>query len=133
MNTHPLFNANHLWNPSCTTPIAFFLIAVLSVALLILLPSLIRQYNRFLRAQQFRKMIEPMALERKDTNILWELVQRYALNEPMLIVYSLPLFDDLVQKEMVRVLGHPCPSMAKMQYIDFLYGLRQKMYFEGYQ
>ncbi len=121
-----------VWNPSEVSPV-FLLVILFSTALaFILFPVFLRQYRHYLQTMRFREEMDAMDLRREDSNILWELVQRYALNEPVKILYSLPLFDELAQKEMVRVLSHPCSSHAKMHYIDHLYGLRQKMYFEGF-
>jgi hypothetical protein len=130
MNLQPLFT-NGFWKPAEIAPLVLLLIGVALIFAIKLLPYLQRYYNQYVRVQQFRNLVGAMALERKDTNVLWELAQRYALNEPGQILCSLPLFDELAQKEMERVLRHPYPSTAKMRYIDLLYSLRNKMYFEG--
>lgn len=125
--------ATKLWNPSELSPFFIVFSIVLSSILIGLFPYFLRRYTLRMNELRFREQIGNLELEREDSNILWDLVHRYTLNEPVQILHSLPLFDELAQKEMVRVLSHPSSSRAKMQYIDHLYGLRQKMYFEGFQ
>lgn len=121
-----------VWNPSEISPVLLLLFLTITALTFVLFPYFLRQYRHYLQTVRFREEMDAMDLKREDSNILWELVKRYALNEPVKILYSLPLFDELAQKEMVRVLSHPYSSHTKMHYIDHLYGLRQKMYFESF-
>ena len=67
-----------------------------------------------------------LAPEQETT--LADMVKRYAMNEPVRILYSQRLFDDLACKEMQRILASAGSAEAKEQFIDALYEIRAKTY-----
>jgi len=102
-----------VWNPSEVSPVFLVLFLFTTGLAFVLFPYFLRQYRHYLQAIRFREEMDAMDLKREDSNILRELVQRYALNEPVKILYSLPLFDELAQKEMVRVLAIPARLLPR--------------------
>ncbi len=122
--------SSRVWNPAAISPEAMIIGAIVLIGIFFLFPYILRKYYQYLESMRFMEEVYAMALEGEDSSILRNLVKRYTLNDPVKIFYSLPLFDELVQKEMMRVLRNPYSSNTKMKYIDHLYDLRQKMYFE---
>ncbi len=100
--------------------IAVFIVAVVFVSY---------RYKRWKKHQRFVAELSQLALEDKEGNTLIDLVKRYAMDEPVEVLYSLRVFDQLAEKEMCRVLGLQGSQEAKQQYIDLLYSIRQKTYF----
>lgn len=85
--------------------------------------------RRWQKHRRFLEELDQMDLEENEGNALIDLVKRYAMDEPVEILYSLRRFDELARKEMARVLALPGSKESKQQYIDLLYSIRQKTYF----
>ena len=89
-------------------------------------------YKRYLRFKKEQELLEELVVrdfESMESSTITNLVKRYTVNEPIEILYSLRLFDELAEKEMTRVLGSALSSESKTQYVDMLYRIRQKTYF----
>jgi hypothetical protein len=85
--------------------------------------------RRWQRHRRFLQELNLFALEENEGSTLIDLVKRYATDEPVEVLYSLRMFDELAEKEMNRVLGLQGSRESKQQYIDLLYAIRQKTYF----
>ncbi|MEW6237371.1 MAG: hypothetical protein AB1656_23920 [Candidatus Omnitrophota bacterium] len=107
----------------------WFLIGITLAVLAIL--YICRRYAYFKKVQILQEEMKALELENGESQTLESLVKRYMLNEPVEILYSLRLFDDLALKEMGRILGSPLSQESKKKYIDMLYLIRQKTYFPG--
>ena len=104
-------------------------VLLLCVALILLIYFIYKRYIRFKKQQELLEELEIRDYESMESNTITDLVKRYTLNEPIEILYSLRLFDELAEKEMERVLGSSLSSESKNQYVDLLYRIRQKTYF----
>ncbi len=122
--------SSRVWTPAAISPETMIIGFIVLIGIFFLLPYVLRKYYQYQERLRFMEEAYAMALEGEDSSTLQNLVKRYTLNDPVKIFYSLPLFDELVQKEMVRVLRDSYSANTKMTYIDHLYDLRQKMYFE---
>ncbi|MDX9752674.1 MAG: hypothetical protein RBU29_01855 [bacterium] len=118
-----LFSPNHVPSP----------LLLLILGLILLLVTVIFGFHywqqRAKREQDFHTEMASMAMSHGECAVLSDLVQRYTLGKPVEILYSLPLFDELLEKEMERVMVLPLSSEAKKQYVDLLYQIRQKAFF----
>ena len=56
------------------------------------------------------------------------LVKRYQVGEPVQILYSAKLFDDLATAEMRRILASQGSAEAKEKFINSLYEIRTRTY-----
>lgn len=108
-----------------------FLLAILAGIALIVGLIIFFHYRsiRLKKEYAFQEEMKILEMDDKESNALADIVRRYALNEPVEILYSLPLFDKMVEKEMERVLSTPLSSDVKKRYVDLLYLIRQKTYF----
>ncbi len=88
-----------------------------------------KRYQRFKKEQELIEEMEVREFENQESSTITDLVKRYTVNEPVEILYSLRLFDELAEKEMTRVLGSSLSSDSKKKYVDLLYRIRQKTYF----
>ena len=70
-----------------------------------------------------------LELDDVQENTLTDLVKRYAQKEPVSVLFSLRLFDDMATKEISRVLGSAGSAMQKQQYVNLVYEIRKKTYF----
>ena len=56
------------------------------------------------------------------------MVKRYAMEEPVTILYSERLFDEMAADEIQRVIASPASAQAKEQFIDTIYKIRVRTY-----
>lgn len=121
---------NNPWFAPTEIPIQTLLVVVIALSSIILIIFMIyRRYIRFKKLQSFHEEMDLMQFENQESKTLDDIVKRYALNEPVEILYSLRLFDEMAEKEMERILSSSMPSKAKDKYIDLLYQIRHKTYF----
>jgi hypothetical protein len=113
---------------SVSTPVLFTILLSLTV-LVLLVVYLHHRYVRYKKERVFFEEMDMLELESTESSTLTDIVKRYSLNEPVQILYSLRLFDEMAEKEMERVLSKPLPINLKTQYVDVLYNIRQKTYF----
>ena len=116
-------------DPTTASPEALLTTLLIIVALIIVFIFLYKKYVYYKKQKIFLEELETLDLGSVESDTLTKLVKRYALNEPVAILYSLRLFDELAEKEMARVLGSPLSSDSKTKYVDMLYRIRQKTYF----
>jgi len=120
------------WIKPTDVPVDLLFGLLLGMTLIVLAILYIhRRYAYFKKVQILQEEMELLQLENNESQTLESLVKRYTLNEPVEILYSLRLFDELALKEMGRILGSPLSQDSKKKYIDLLYMIRQKTYFAG--
>jgi hypothetical protein len=56
------------------------------------------------------------------------MVRRYKVGEPVQVLYSPKLFDDIATAEMRRILGSQGSTQAKESFINTIYEIRTKTY-----
>jgi hypothetical protein len=56
-------------------------------------------------------------------------VKQYAMQEPVQILLSLRMFDELACQEISRVLGSSGSTTAKNRFVQMIYDIRKKTYF----
>ena len=116
------------FSPGEIGPYFVFDVACTIALLVLLFVYLAYRYRRYSRYRDFEQEMRTLNLEPNEENTLSEMVKRYAVGEPVQVLYSRRLFDELAAKEMQRVLRSPAPATAKEQLIDVLYGIRSKTY-----
>jgi len=87
------------------------------------------KYKWFLKIRRLKEEMDYLELNPVEENVLTGMIRRYRLNEPVDLLLSLPLFDELAEKEMRRVLKTPGSSTAKQNYIELVYEIRQRTFF----
>ena len=85
------------------------------------------RYQRWWHYKHFEQEMKTLDLAPEQETTLADMVKRYAMNEPVRILYSQRLFDDLACKEMQRILASAGSAEAKEQFIDALYEIRQNL------
>ena len=86
------------------------------------------RYQRWRHYKVFKQEMKTLDLDPEQENTLGDMVRRYAMHEPVQILYSQRLFDDLACKEMRRILASAGSEEAKERFIDALYEIRTKTY-----
>ncbi len=86
-------------------------------------------YQRWKKHRRFIEELNQLSLEEAEGNALINIVKRHAMSEPVEVLYSLRVFDELAEKEMNRILSLQGSQEIKQKYIDLLYTIRQKTYF----
>ncbi len=87
------------------------------------------KYQWFQKVSRFRDEMHALEFGADDEALMSDLVSRYMMKEPCEALASLPLFDELAQKEIERVLSSPGSSEAKEDFVKRIYEIRQKAFF----
>lgn len=91
------------------------------------------QYYRWKKFKVFEDEMRSLDLDTESEGTLALMVKRYAMDEPVQILFSPRLFDEMASNEIVRVLGSPGSMKAKQHFIDTVYKIREKTYFPDLQ
>lgn len=104
-------------------------ILVVLVLLTLALTVGVHYYQRFRKFQQFRDEIVSLELDEEQENTFVELIKRYALNEPVDVLMSIRLFDELAAQEIERILGSSGSTQSKQRFVNMIYEIRRKTFF----
>ncbi|MBI1386933.1 MAG: hypothetical protein GC154_00610 [bacterium] len=119
-----------MWKTQDVSGEAIVTVLLIAVCLIGLIIFVHRRYVRYKKERQFIDELETMEMGQTESDTLFNLVRRYALNEPVDILYSVRLFDELAVKEIERVLASPLSSDSKSKFVNLIYSIRQKTYFQ---
>jgi hypothetical protein len=97
----------------------FFIILIIVVTL---------HYQKWKRYNDFVSEMKTLDLDPESEGTLAAMVKRYQMDEPVNILFSARLFDEMATTEIMRVLGSPAPASAKQQFIDQVYNIRLRTY-----
>lgn len=104
---------------------------LLGIVLLIMLIIFITyRYKRFKLFKQFSQEMEQLEFDNDEETTLTHLVKRHALKEPISVLFSIQLFDELAAIEISKVLGSSGSTAAKQNFINLIYEIRKKTYFQ---
>lgn len=87
------------------------------------------RYKRYKKMQEFNNEMSQVGLSADEESALTGLVKQYALQEPVQILLSLRMFDDLACQEISRILGSPGSTVSKDRFVQMIYDIRKKTYF----
>ncbi len=86
------------------------------------------RYRKFKKFQEFVDEMNMLELDDEQENALSGMVKRYAMQEPVQILVSRKVFDEMAAKEINRVLGSSGSMNAKQTFINMVYEIRRKTY-----
>ncbi len=86
------------------------------------------QYHKWQKHQQFVSEMRTLDPKPEEEGMLADMVKRYNMDEPVKVLYSQRLYDEMASGEMLRILSSPGSAEAKSNYIDSLYEIRHKTY-----
>lgn len=86
------------------------------------------RYQRWCKFKEFENEMKSLDLNPDQEGTLGDMVRRYQIGEPVQILYSPKLFDDLATAEMRRILGSQGSVETKQKFIDAIYDIRTKTY-----
>lgn len=110
-----------------------YVIVFIIVGLIVLTATVgVHYYKRFKKMRQFKEELEQLDLGETGENTFVDLIKRYALNEPVDVLMSVKLFDDMAMQEINRILGSSGSMTSKQQFVNMIYDIRQKTYFPEY-
>lgn len=113
-------------NPIDPTTLAYILIVLSGLVFAVVYGSY--RYQRFKKLKEFNDEMRQLELDPSEENTLTELVKRHALNEPVNVLLSKRLFDELAAEEIAHVLGSAGSAGAKANFVNILYEIRRKTY-----
>lgn len=110
---------------------------VTAIAICLIIAGLIyyfyKSYDRMRKEKNLRDEMDMLDFGNEESSTLFDMVKRHTLNEPVEVLYSLKLFDELAQEEIARVLSSAMSSDSKGKYVEMIYNIRRKTYFAQIQ
>lgn len=85
-------------------------------------------YQRWRRFREFENEMKTLELNPEQEGTLASMVKRYQIGEPIRILYSAKLFDDMAVAEMRRILSSQGSAASKEKFINAIYEIRTKTY-----
>ena len=86
------------------------------------------RYQKWRSYQTFVGEMQQLGLNPDQEGTFGDLVKRYKMKDPVEILYSLRMFDEMAGQEMEHVLASPGSMSAKQEFVDTLYEIRQITY-----
>lgn len=86
------------------------------------------RYQRWKRYMEFEEEMKTLDLDSDSEGTLAGMVKRFNMDEPVNILFSVRLFDEMAANEIMRVLASPGSTQAKQSFIDSIYKIRTKTY-----
>ncbi len=107
-----------------------FLVYILGgiVALILATIYCTYRYKKWKQFKEFEAEMKSLDLAPEDEGTLADMVKRYSMDEPVNILFSARLFDEMASSEIRRVLGSPASAKLKQDFIDKVYMIRTKTY-----
>jgi len=91
------------------------------------------RYQRWKRYNEFVEEMKTLQLDPNSEGTLAFMVKSQAMDEPVKVLMSAQKFDDMAQKEMVRVLGSEGSIESKEAFINSVYKIRNTTYRPAYR
>lgn len=85
-------------------------------------------YNRWKRYKTFEDEMKALDLNGGDETALAGMVKRFEMEEPVNVLLSPRLFDEMAVREIQRVLASPGSPHSKQRFIDAIYRIRLRTY-----
>ena len=86
------------------------------------------RYNRWKRYKEFATEMKALDLDPNTEGTLAGMVKRYSMDEPVNILFSARLFDEMATAEILRVLSSAGSQQSKQEFIDTVYNIRNRTY-----
>jgi hypothetical protein len=86
------------------------------------------RYNRWKKYKEFETEMKSLELDPEAEGTLANMVKRYSMNEPVNVLFSSRLFDEMAAIEIQRVLASSASAKLKANFIDTVYNIRVKTY-----
>jgi len=109
-----------------STVLVYSMLAIMITVLLIVFGTY--RYKRWKKFKEFETEMKALDLEPEQEGTLAEMVKRYSMDEPVNILFSARLFDEMASSEIKRVLGSAASIKLKQEFIDKVYFIRTKTY-----
>lgn len=88
----------------------------------------LHRYNKWKKFKVFEDEMKSLDLNPDDESAFTGMVKRFELEEPVNVLMSARLFDEMATKEIEKVLGSAGSKSAKEKFIEAVYRIRTKTY-----
>ena len=117
-----------LFNNNALNVAAFAWFFAIVALLIVLFTGGSYLWQRYKKQLEFKMEMEALGLDPRQEGTLTSIVKRYRMQEPMSILLSEQLFDEMATREMIRILGSQASLETKDHYIRELYVIRERTY-----
>lgn len=88
----------------------------------------LHRYSKWKKFKLFEDEMKSLDLNPDDESAFTGMVKRFELEEPVNVLMSARLFDEMATKEIEKVLGSAGSKSAKEKFIEAVYRIRTKTY-----
>jgi hypothetical protein len=114
-------------NKGTDPAVLVYILLGLAIIIFALIYSLHR-YSKWKKFKVFEDEMKSLDLNPDDENAFTGMVKRFELEEPVNVLMSARLFDEMATKEIEKVLGSAGSKSAKERFIESIYRIRTKTY-----
>ncbi len=108
------------------TVIMFVLGTLIAIVLAIVIGAY--KYQKWKKFKQFEDEMKALELDAESEGTFAWMVRRYAMDQPVDILVSPRLFDEMAASEIQNVLASNASVQSKSRFIDIVYDIRNKTY-----
>lgn len=86
------------------------------------------KYRKWKRFKEFELEMKTLGLDPESEGAFADMVRRYKFSQPVNVIYSPRLFDEMATSELERILSSPGSQQAKENFVNTVYEIRSKTY-----
>jgi len=86
------------------------------------------RFQRWKKYKTFETEMKTLDLDPESEGTFAYMVKRYSMEEPVNILYSPRIFDEMASQEITRVLASNASIQSKCKFIDLVYSIRTRTY-----
>ncbi|MEW6238316.1 MAG: hypothetical protein AB1656_23270 [Candidatus Omnitrophota bacterium] len=114
-------------NAGASPEILLPVLGVMTSIILIVVIGVYR-FKRWKKYKTFESEMKTLDLDPESEGTFAYMVKRYSMEEPVNILYSPRIFDEMASLEITRVLASNASLQSKCRFIDLVYSIRTKTY-----
>ena len=108
------------------TTLIYFLVGIIVMVVSLVYGTY--RYQQWRKFKLFAAELKALDLNPENEGTFSDMVKRYKFAEPVNVIFSKRLFDEMAEKEIRRILSSAGSFNVKQQYIDIIYAIRTQTY-----
>ncbi len=137
MNMHllfflPILSQNetlpNIWKNAGADPATLMTILVVLMSIVSAVVFGVYRYHRWKNYKEFETEMKSLNLNPEQEGTFSWMVKRYSMEEPVNIIFSPRLFDEMAAREIQNILASSASSKTKSDFINLIYEIRVRTY-----
>lgn len=119
------------FSPNTQSTGLLFVFIVIMVSIMLFLTFMFYRYRLMKLYEKFAKEMLHFNFNQDQALLLTSITKRNSVRDPLSVLFSLKLFDELASKEISKILSSQVSSIQKQQFINHIYEIRKKTFFQS--